>query len=159
MVLLLWAELSIFHFLLVFQDCLNYASFHCSHILKTLKAAPRSRREAGIALLQALMRLIWEVKLGYRSSLRATHTRLCVQNFGGWMNSSCNPTVTQEGCQGAASWDVLMRQSLKQTWKCLCQEHLRKLQLITDYNGWINGNEMLSWALPWQLFPFPWKAE
>lgn len=100
-----------------------------------IKGSSKSRREAGFALLQTLLRLISEVKLGYFPSLQATHTLLCVQNFGEGINSSCNHTVTWEGCQGAAFHDVLMRWSLKYTWKCLCQEHLRKVQLITDYNG------------------------
>lgn len=84
--------------------------------LKTLKAAPRSRREAGFALLQTLIRLISEVKLRYFSSLQATHTQLRLQNLGEWINTSCNNTVTWEGCQGAASHDVLMRWNLKYTW-------------------------------------------
>lgn len=154
MVLLLCAELPIFHFPLVSQPCLNYASFHCWQVLRTLKAALRSRREAEFALLQTLIRLISEVKLWYFSPLQATHTQLSVQeNFGEGIN-----TVAWEGCQGAAPGGVWMRWSLKYTWKCLCQERLRKLQLITDYKRWINGNETLSWARPWQLFPFPWKA-
>lgn len=159
MVLLLRAELPIFHFPLVFQHYLNYASFHCWCVLKTLKAAPRGRREAGFALPQTLLRLTSEVKLRYCPSLQAAHTQLCVQeDFGGWISSSHNHTVTREGCRGAAFRDALMRWSLKQTRKCLCQEHLRKLQLITDYNRQINGKEMISWALPWQFFPLPWKA-
>lgn len=158
MVLLLRAELPIFHFPLVFQHYLNYASFHCWCVLKTLKAAPRGRREAGFALLQTLIRLISEVKLILSIPPGRSHPAVCAGGLW-WVNKQQPQSHSDKGrVSGAAFRDALMRWSLKQTRKCLCQEHLRKLQLITDYNRQINGKEMISWALPWQFFPLPWKA-
>lgn len=116
-----------FHFPLEFQEYWSYASFcphyafsHCWRILEDVKA--NSKEQKGGSLCTATtpsicVRLISGGRPKASGIVHPTrplaHRCMRRRDFGKWINSSFNHTVTWEACQGAPFYDVLMRWNLK----------------------------------------------